>query len=72
MMEHENLFFQWKCELKDWGNNILGLHLYYDFNDTPISGLSSTYAVTSNQTQHYKTVTNPKANLIIFNNTWLH
>lgn len=48
MMEHEDLFFQWKCEVKDWGDGKrLGLHLFYDFTDEPISGLSSTEVVKS-------------------------
>ena len=71
-MEHENLFFQWKCEVKDWGSNVIGLHLFYDFTDDTISGLSSTFAVTANQSQYYETTLNPKADKIIFNNTWLH
>jgi hypothetical protein len=47
-MENENLFFQWKCEVTDWGNDMVGLHLYYDSNENVISGLSDTNAVTSN------------------------
>lgn len=70
--EEEQLFFKMKCNLENIGGNKYAAHLYYDFDDVPISGLQNSENIKYIQTDYYKETINPGGMKMIFNETWTH